>query len=123
MGQALTVLFVDDDRQIRRVVAEALAARGFRVLTTDDGYEAMRLLAQEHVDVLFADLVMPEIDGVALVKQAKLLRPDLHVLMATGYASKAREAEVLGKLLYKPLRADQIETEIQQLVADAGSVV
>ena len=117
MGQAFTILFVDDDRAIRRVVAEVLAARGFRVLTTDDGYEAMRLLAQEHVDVLFADLVMPDIDGVQLVKQAKLLRPDLHVLMATGYASKAREAESLGKLLFKPLRADQIETEIRQLLA------
>lgn len=119
MGQTLTILFVDDDRQIRRVVAEALAARGFRVLTTDDGYEAMRLLAQEHVDVLFADLVMPEIDGVQLVMQAKLFRPNLHVIMATGYASKAKEAELLGKLLYKPLRADQIEAEIRQLMADS----
>jgi DNA-binding NtrC family response regulator len=123
MGQALTILFVDDDRAIRRVVAEDLAARGFRVLTTDDGYEAMRLLAQEHVDVLFCDLVMPDIDGVQLVKQARLLRPDLQVLMATGYASKAREAESLGKLLFKPLRADQIESEIRQLLSEGGSLV
>lgn len=118
MGQALTILFVDDDRQIRRVVAESLAAKGFRVLTTDDGYEAMRLLAQEHVDVLFADLVMPDLDGVQLVRQAKLLCPQLHVMMATGYASKAKEAGSLGKLLFKPLRADQIEAEIRQLLAD-----
>lgn len=117
MGQALTILFVDDDRLIRRVVAEALSGRGFRVLTTDDGYEAMRLLAQEHVDVMFTDLVMPDIDGVQLVKQAKLLRPDLHVMMATGYASKAKEAASLGKLLFKPLRADQIEAEIRDLLA------
>ncbi len=116
MGEALTILFVDDDRQIRRVVAEALSVRGFRVLTTDDGYEAMRLLAQEHVDVLFTDIVMPEIDGIQLVKQAKLLRPDLHVMMATAYASTAREASSLGKLLFKPLRADQIEAEIRQLL-------
>jgi two-component system cell cycle response regulator CpdR len=115
--QGPTILFVDDDRQIRRVVAEALTLKGFRVLTTDDGYEAMRLLAQEHVDVLFTDIVMPDVDGIQLVKHAKLLRPGLHVMMATGYASRATEAAALGKLLYKPLRADRIEAEIRAMLA------
>ncbi len=99
------------------MITEALAARGFRVLTTDDGYEALRLLAQEHVDVLFTDLVMPDLDGVELVKQARLLRPDLRVIMETGYASRAKEAASLGKLLFKPLRADQIEAEIRRMLA------
>lgn len=87
------------------------------MFTTDNGYEAMRLLAQEHVDVLFADLVMPDMDGVELIKQAKLLRPGLHVLAITGYASRAKEATALGKLIYKPARADQIEAAIRDLLA------
>ncbi len=117
MGQAFTILFVDDERPLRRIIAPALAARSFRVLTTDDGYEALRLLAQEQVDVLVTDIVMPDMDGIELVKQAKLLRPDLHVMMITGYASRARAAASLGKLLFKPVRAEQIETEIRNLLA------
>lgn len=117
MAIPLTILFVDDERPLRRVIAQALAARGFRVLTTDDGYEALRLLAQEQVDVLFTDIVMPDMDGVELVKQAKLLQPDLRVLMVTGYASRAKAAAVLGKLLFKPMRVDQIEAEIRNLFA------
>ncbi|HEX7969754.1 MAG TPA: response regulator [Stellaceae bacterium] len=117
MGQALTILFVEDDRQVRSVITEALSQRGFHMLATDNGYEAMRILAQEHVDVLFADVVMPGLNGIELAKQAKLLRPDLKIILATGYFSRATEARSVAKLLFKPLRADQIEAEIRNLMA------
>lgn len=117
VGQVLTILFVEDDRQVRTVVTETLAERGFRVLTTDDGNEALRLLGQEQVDVLFSDVVMPGLDGVELARRAQRLRPRLKVMLATGYFSRAKEAESVAKLLFKPLRADQIEAEVRQLVA------
>jgi two-component system, cell cycle response regulator CpdR len=117
MAQALTILFVDDDQQVRAVIAEALAAKGFRVLAADSGYEAMQLLAQEHIDVLFADIVMPGLNGIDLAKQAKALHPDLRVILATAYYSRAEEAKSVGKLLFKPLRADEIEAEILNLMA------
>jgi two-component system cell cycle response regulator CpdR len=117
VAQALTILFVDDDQPLRAVIAEALAAKGFRVLAADSGYEAMQLLAQEHIDVLFADIVMPGLNGIDLAKQAKALHPDLRVILATAYYSRAEEAKSLGKLLFKPLRADEIEAEILNLMA------
>ena len=116
MEQLLTILFVEDDRPVLAVIAEALSARGFRVLATDNDYEAMRLLAQEQVDVLFADVVMPGMNGIELAKQAMLLRPDLKVMLATGYYSRAAEARSVAKLLFKPLRADLIEAEIRSLL-------
>jgi two-component SAPR family response regulator len=119
VGQALTILFVDDDQLVLAIIAEALSVRGFRVLATDNGNDAMRLLAQEHVDVLFADVVMPDINGIELAKQAKLMRPHLKVLLETGYYSRAEEARSVGKLLFKPLRADQIEAEIRGLLTAA----
>jgi DNA-binding NtrC family response regulator len=119
VGKAISILFVDDDREIRRVVAESLTLRGFRLLTTDDCYEAMRLLAQEHVDVLITGMVMPDVDGIRLVRHAKLLRPGIHVMMATAYASNANAAASPGKLLHKLLRTDHIETEIRALLAAA----
>ena len=86
------------------------------MLATDNGAEALRLLAQEPVDVLFADIVMPDMNGIELAKRAKLVRPDLKVLLETGYFSRATEARSVGSLVFKPLRVDQIESEIRSLL-------
>lgn len=115
----MTILFVDDDRAVLSVIAEALSAKGFRVVVADNGDEALRLLAQDPVDVLLADIVMPDMNGIELAKRAKLVRPNLKVLLETGYFSRAAEAKSVGKLLFKPLRADQIESEIRTLVPAA----
>ena len=58
---------------------------------------------------LFRERGLEKIDG----KNAKRLRPHLKVMLATGYFSRAKEAESVAKLLFKPLRADQIEAEIR----------
>lgn len=117
MEQAFTVLFVEDEADIRNSVAWILKLRGLVVLTASDGYEAMRILAQRHVDVLFTDIVMPGINGIELAKQAKLLHPHLRIMFATGYAARAHDAMALGRLLFKPLRAAEIDVEVRSLMA------
>ncbi len=114
MEQLLTILLVEDDSAVRGVLSEALTVRGFRVLAADNGQEALRLLDQEPIDVLLADVVMPELNGIELAKQAKLLHPEIRIILATGYLSRAKEAMSVGKLLFKPLRADDIEAEIRE---------
>ena len=104
MASAFTILIVEDDDGVRESTAAILDSRGFRVLVAESGYEAMRLLAQGHVDLLLADVVMPGLNGIELVKQAKLLRPELKVIFMTGYLSRSTEALELGKLLFKPVR-------------------
>jgi DNA-binding NtrC family response regulator len=116
MAQAFTVLFVDDDELVRAPLVDLLKAQGFRVLSAGSAVEAMRLLAQEHADVLFTDVVMPDQDGIELAKQAKRLRPDLRILFATGYYSRAASAEAFGKLLFKPLRAREIEAALDETI-------
>jgi len=59
MEQLLTILFAEDDAAVRYVVGEMLSEKGFRVLVASDGYEAVRLLAEHHVDLLFTDIGMP----------------------------------------------------------------
>lgn len=70
MAQAFTLLFVDDDHQVREPIVELLRARGFHVLSAGSGVEAMRILAQEPVDVLFTDIVMPDQDGLELARRS-----------------------------------------------------
>jgi CheY-like chemotaxis protein len=114
MAQTLTVLVVDDDPLVRDSVVGIIEAQGFRVLAAESAVEAIRVLAQEDVHLLFTDIVMPVQDGIELAREAKKLRPDLRVLFATGYFSRADEAIGLGELLFKPMRAGQIETAVAQ---------
>ena len=109
-----TILIVDDDPLVRGSVISIIEAQGFRVLAAGSAVEAMRILAEDHVDLLFTDIVMPGQDGIELAREAKKLRPRLRVLFATGYFSRADDAIGLGELLFKPMRAHQIEAAVAQ---------
>jgi YesN/AraC family two-component response regulator len=78
----------------------------------------MRVLAQERVDVLFTDIVMPDKDGIELARQAQQLQPGIRLMFATGYFSRAATAAQLGKLLFKPLRAKEIEAALKDVLGD-----
>src|SRR5713226_3462521 len=103
MTAPLTILFVEDDTDVRESTARLLASKGFRLLVAQDGYEAQRLIAAHDVDVLFTDIVMHGPNGIQLAKQAKQFNPDLKIMFMTGYYSRAWEAASLGTLLFKPL--------------------
>ena len=115
----LTILFVEDDRAVRDIIMQMLYKRGFAVLTAADAYDAIRILSERQVDVLFTDIMMPGMDGVELAKQARLIRPGIKVLFETGYAQLAttRRAVSYGQVLYKPLREAEIVAAIQALAA------
>jgi DNA-binding NtrC family response regulator len=119
VARMLTILFVEDDSAVRELVMQMLHRHGFAVLTAADAYDAIRILSEHHVDVLFADIIMPGMDGVQLAKQARLIRPGIKVLFETGYAQLAttRLAVSYGQVLYKPLRETQIIEAIELLIA------
>ena len=84
------------------------------MLAASSTVAAMRILAQEHVDVLLTDVVMPDKDGIELAREARQLRPNLHIIFLTGYVSRAAVAGALGKLMFKPLRAREIENALEE---------
>lgn len=118
MASALSILFVEDETPVRDVVIRMLSEKGFRVFAAADAHDAVRILAAHHVDLLFTDVVMPGMDGVQLARQAKVMRPAIKVLFATGYAQRAteRQAMRLGRILFKPLRADELIREVEALL-------
>jgi DNA-binding response OmpR family regulator len=118
MTQQYTILFAEDDTQVRDAVIELLRQHGFAVLVAADGAEALRLLRERPADLLFTDVVMPGMSGFELARQAKLLRPQLRILYMTGHATQAEGRGLrFGKLLLKPLRAAEILAEICQALA------
>jgi CheY-like chemotaxis protein len=116
MGRQFTILLVEDDSEVREVVVEILSKR-FRVLTAINGYEAVRLLTEHHVDVMFTDIVMPGLSGYELAAQAKLIRPGLQVLYTTAFDGNAPGRDMAaryGKIIQKPIHADDLVAEIEE---------
>jgi DNA-binding NtrC family response regulator len=101
------ILLVDDDEKLRNAAGKVLAAGGYRVVSAASGREALEVLRREAFDLVVSDLRLPDLDGIALLKQARELLPEAEVVMITGYGSieKAVEAMQLGAydFLQKPL--------------------
>ena len=84
-----TVLLVEDEDMVRAVAERALSRQGYKVLTANDGEQGLEVLAgNEKIDLLISDVVMPNMDGPAMVAQARHSHPDLPVLFMSGYAEE-----------------------------------
>ena len=86
-----TVLVVEDDETVRAIVIAMLAALGYSVLKAETPDDALRLCADPSVriDLLLTDMVLPHTEGTAIAQQARLHRPDLKVLLMSGYTEHA----------------------------------
>ena len=98
MADAPQILLVDDDERLRRAASKVLAAEGYQVAVAASGTEALAGLKQPGLALVISDLRLPGLDGLALLKQARELLPDVEVVMITGHGSveKAVEAMRLG---------------------------
>ena len=106
------VLVVDDEASIRELLSKTLALAEYDVDTAPDGRAAIERLRLGHYDLLIADLKMPGLDGLSLIREAKRLKADLPVIIITGFSteSSAIEAVNLGVAGYltKPFRVPQV---------------
>ncbi len=106
------VLVVDDEASIRELLSKTLALAEYSVDTARDGRAAIERLRLGHYDLLIADLKMPGVDGLSLIREAKRLKADLPVIIITGFSteSSAIEAVNLGVAGYltKPFRVPQV---------------
>jgi len=120
------VLLVEDDPEVRKVIRLQLTELGYPVVEADNGVEAQTML--EHVPdigLLISDTVMPGgIGGRELVQFARRLRPELPLLLITGYASGQAIAEVQDldvPILRKPFDRAALERTLDQLLSQVES--
>jgi two-component system cell cycle sensor histidine kinase/response regulator CckA len=84
-----TVLLVEDEPMVRSVAERALTRHGYKVVTADNGEDALEILATgDPIDLLISDVVMPGMDGPTMVREARKSRPDLKILFMSGYAEE-----------------------------------
>jgi excisionase family DNA binding protein len=106
------ILVVDDEASIRDLLSKTLALAEYDVDVAPDGRSALERLRLYPYDLLIADLKMPGMDGLSVIREAKRLKTDLPVIIITGYSTEASaiEAVNLGVAGYltKPFRVPQV---------------
>ncbi len=112
------VLIVDDEPDFAESVDWQLTKRRYRVFTALSGEDALDLLRRERIDVLVADIRMPGMDGIELIRRAAGIDPDLQSIVLTGHGGvdTAVEAMRLGAINYlrKPVGVDELDVAVQK---------
>jgi twitching motility two-component system response regulator PilG len=110
----LKVMVIDDSKTIRRTAETLLAKAGCEVLTATDGFEALSIIADNHPDLIFVDIMMPRLDGYqtcALIKHNELYRniPVIMLSSKDGLFDRAR-GRIVGSEQYltKPFTRDEL---------------
>jgi CheY-like chemotaxis protein len=124
------ILVVDDDPDVRWIIAQDLQEMGYIVTEADSGRAALEILERrEPCDLMIVDLVMPGLSGLDTLRLACRSRPDLRVLFVSGYADLSRFGDSLGSypLLKKPFNrenlAEAVHTATQGVSLEASDNV
>ncbi len=121
-----TVLVCEDEERIRRLIQTVLERLGYRVLTSGDPREAIRLAQNSElkIDLLLTDVVMPHGNGFDLADEMQKLRPELRVMYMSGYADHhlagSRILEIGSAFLQKPFAATALAQKVKEVLTGAG---
>ncbi|MBU0682331.1 MAG: response regulator [Proteobacteria bacterium] len=117
-----TILLVDDDESIRETGKELLEARGFQVLTAQDGHEAVELYRQkgDTVDIVVLDMIMPRMGGSETFDKLRNMNPDIKVLLSTGYSIEGQASDIVSRgcagFIQKPFNMADLTKKIMEII-------
>ena len=115
------ILLAEDEEALRIFIVRALVQDGHEVVAAADGAEALEALSRGdgEFDLLLTDIRMPIMDGIALALAAARDRPDLMILLMTGYADQRERAHGLDALIHDVIAKPFSLAEIKSAVAEA----
>jgi DNA-binding NtrC family response regulator len=112
MNERKSILVVDDEQDIRRTLQRILERKKYKVSTADDGQAALEIIQKQPIDLILTDLKMPRMDGVQLLKAAKIVAPEIAVILITAYGEVDTAVEAMRNGAYnfilKPPNRSQI---------------
>ena len=115
------LLIVDDEAIIRDALSDWLKDIGYQVFTAENGHEALEVIERERPSIMIADLVMPGMDGIELMKRAKAQQPNIEVIIITAYASIPTAITAMKEGAYdyieKPFCPERAELLVKKLAA------
>jgi two-component system, cell cycle response regulator CpdR len=115
------ILLAEDDDSMRLFLRRALERAGHDVIAVARGDEALPVLAESRFELLLADIVMPEMDGIELSQRAVAIDPRIKVMFITGFAAVAMNqrtgARAEARVLSKPFHLRDLVAEIDRALA------
>lgn len=113
-----TILVVEDDDIVRMLIVDVLEELEYQVLEADGCEQALKFLRdhQQDIALMMTDVGLPVMDGRELAKQARLERPQLPVLFASGYAESIDVPEGMS-VIGKPFSIDQLRDKVKSILA------
>jgi two-component system NtrC family response regulator len=122
-----SILIIDDDKSLRRVIEFQLGEEGYRVLAADSGMSGLEMFQENEVDLVITDIQMPGIDGIELLKRIKTISSDAMVIIITAYGSiqSAVEAMRHGAFDYitKPFDKSELKLKVEKSLKMKGLLI
>ncbi|MBN2163671.1 MAG: response regulator [Pontiellaceae bacterium] len=122
MAGSESILLVDDDTHVLETESRILRRCGYQVTTAANGIQALAIFtrAPDRFDLLMTDMTMPDMNGIALIRSVKTLRPDLTAILCTGY-NDVIEADVdpertIDRILKKPATIEEITNIVRNVL-------
>jgi two-component system, NtrC family, response regulator HydG len=117
------VIVVDNDRDLAQAMTESLERVGFQVTTAISGSEGKRQISQNSFDIVITDLMMNDVDGMAILKHAKETLPNAEIIMVTGHANVPRAVEAMREGAYNFLEKPISPKNLQAVASKAAESV
>jgi nitrogen-specific signal transduction histidine kinase len=120
-----TILLVDDEKVILDVNKPMLEKLGYRVITAQNGREAISIFddAKDEIDMVILDMIMPDLGGGAVFDHIKAAKPDIKVLLSTGYSLTGQAEAIMARgctgVIQKPFSIEQLSLKIRQIIEAA----
>ncbi|MGZ6239554.1 MAG: response regulator, partial [Syntrophales bacterium] len=116
------ILVVDDEEPIRKLIATILSQKGHQCVTADNGLEALDKIMEAKYDAIIADIVMPEMDGIALTKELSNHHQNFPVMVITGhtedYSAETAIASGAREFISKPFSASEFIIRFDKMMRD-----
>ena len=123
-----TILVIDDEETVRRTSKAALEQYGYSVITADDGQQGLDLLRvlKDQISVVLLDMTMPIMSGEETFRQIKLIRPDMKVILSSGFNEVEAVRRFTGKrlagFLQKPYTVRKLAEKVRAVLTSAEMI-
>ena len=117
-----TILLIDDEEIVRDVGSQMLEAFGYNIYEAGNGKQAIKIFQDKHdeIQLVILDMIMPEMGGKEVFEKIKKIKPDIKVLLSTGYNADSQAAEIMDKgcngFIQKPFNMKELASKIKEVI-------
>lgn len=113
----ITVLYVEDEEEVRNSIARALKRRVGNIITAANGQEGLDLFKKERPDIIVTDLEMPIMNGITMIEKIREISGnDYPIIVVTAYRDDEHYTPLANGYIYKPIHFDELENMVVTLI-------